>query len=342
MYVDKRLGGVQAVQTLSRLNRAMPGKDTTYVLDFVNDPQEILAAFKTYYDTAKLEDVSDPNLVFDLRARLDAAGHYDDGDVERVVRVELRPDATQAQLWGALERVVDRLLKAYRHAQARRGAQDAATAQAARDEIAALEQFKSDMDTFVRVYTFLSQIFDYGNTDIEKRAIFYRRLLPLLEFGREREQVDLSKVVLTRHRLYEVGRERLNLQEGEAPAIAPITEAGSAVLRERERAYLREVIEQLNELFGGETSDNDQLVYVNHVLLGKLLESETLRRQASANTRQQFSISPDLDDALLDAVAVALEAHEAMSARALQSTDVRQRLKQILLEHSGLYEKLRG
>ena len=342
MYVDKRLGGVQAVQTLSRLNRAMPGKDTTYVLDFVNDPQEILAAFKTYYDTAKLEDVSDPNLVFDLRARLDAAGHYDDGDVERVVRVELRPDATQAQLWGALERVVDRLLKAYRHAQARRGAQDAASAQAARDEIAALEQFKSDMDTFVRVYTFLSQIFDYGNTDIEKRAIFYRRLLPLLEFGREREQVDLSKVVLTRHRLYEVGRERLNLQEGEAPAIAPITEAGSAVLRERERAYLREVIEQLNELFGGETSDNDQLVYVNHVLLGKLLESETLRRQASANTRQQFSISPDLDDALLDAVAVALEAHEAMSARALQSTDVRQRLKQILLEHSGLYEKLRG
>ncbi len=86
MYVDKRLAGIQAVQTLSRLNRAHPGKDTTYVLDFVNDGAEVLEAFKTYYDTATLEsDATDPNLVFDLRAKLDAAGHYDDFEVERVV-----------------------------------------------------------------------------------------------------------------------------------------------------------------------------------------------------------------------------------------------------------------
>ncbi len=74
MYVDKRLAGIQAVQTLSRLNRAYPGKDTTYVLDFVNDAEEVLEAFKTYYETAELAAVTDPNLVFDLRAKLDAAG----------------------------------------------------------------------------------------------------------------------------------------------------------------------------------------------------------------------------------------------------------------------------
>src|SRR5690606_39712516 len=72
MYVDKKLGGIQAVQTLSRLNRAYPGKDTTYVLDFVNEAGEVLKAFKTYYETAELEATTDPNLIFDLRAKLDA------------------------------------------------------------------------------------------------------------------------------------------------------------------------------------------------------------------------------------------------------------------------------
>src|SRR5206468_3114827 len=78
MYVDKRLAGIQAVQTLSRLNRAHPGKDTTYVLDFVNDAEEVLAAFKAYHTTAELSAVTDPNLVYDLRAKLDGTGFHDD------------------------------------------------------------------------------------------------------------------------------------------------------------------------------------------------------------------------------------------------------------------------
>ncbi len=89
MYVDKRLAGVAAVQTLSRLNRAYPGKDTTYVVDFVNDPEEILEAFRAYYDTAELSDVSDPHLVYDLRMKLDAAGYYDDFEVNRGLKQSL-------------------------------------------------------------------------------------------------------------------------------------------------------------------------------------------------------------------------------------------------------------
>ena len=117
MYVDKRLAGIQAVQTLSRLNRAHPGKDTTYVLDFVNDPEEVLAAFKTYHTTAELAATTDPNLVFNLRAKLDAAGHYDDFEIDRVVAVELNPDAKQSELVAALEPVRDRLMKRYKAAQ---------------------------------------------------------------------------------------------------------------------------------------------------------------------------------------------------------------------------------
>jgi type I restriction enzyme R subunit len=123
MYVDRRLAGIQAVQTLSRLNRSYSGpfgvKDTTYVLDFLNDPAEVLQAFRTYYQTAELEDVTDPNLVFNLRAKLDATGHYDDFEVNRVVEVELNPKAKQSDLIAALEPVRDRLLKQYKQAQVR-------------------------------------------------------------------------------------------------------------------------------------------------------------------------------------------------------------------------------
>ena len=117
MYVDRRLAGIQAVQTLSRLNRAHPGKDTTYVLDFVNSAEEILKAFKTYYETAELAAVTDPNLVYDLRAKLDAAGYYDDFEVDRVAAVELDPKAKQGDLCAAIEPVADRLLKRYKAAQ---------------------------------------------------------------------------------------------------------------------------------------------------------------------------------------------------------------------------------
>ena len=117
MYVDKRLAGIQAVQTLSRLNRAHPGKDTTYMLDFVNDTAEVLAAFKAYHTTAELSATTDPNLVFNLRAKLDAAGHYDDFEVDRVVAVELNPNAKQSELVAALEPVQDRVMKRYKAAQ---------------------------------------------------------------------------------------------------------------------------------------------------------------------------------------------------------------------------------
>jgi type I restriction enzyme, R subunit len=117
MYVDRRLAGIQAVQTLSRLNRSHQGKDATYILDFVNSSEEILAAFKTYYATAELEDGTDPNLVYDLRAKLDASGHYDDFEVDRVVAVEMNPKAKQSDLVAALGPVADRLLKRFKQAQ---------------------------------------------------------------------------------------------------------------------------------------------------------------------------------------------------------------------------------
>ena len=346
MYVDKRLGGIQAVQTLSRLNRAHPGKDTTYILDFVNDPDEILAAFKTYYETAEMAATTDPHKVFDLRAKLDAAGHYDSFEVDRVAQVEMDPQGTQTQLNTAIAPVADRLLKRFKAALADKAAADArkdeAAAQAAKDVLEALILFKNDMGAFNRLYAFLSQIFDYGNTDIEKRFLFYKLLIPLLDFGRERDSVDLSKVVLTHHTLKNIGKRQLDLGQGKPPKLKPMDDTGSGSVQEKEKAYLNQIIEKVNGLFEGELSDDDQLVYVNGVLKGKLLENQTLVQQAVNNSKEQFANSPDLSHALLNAIMDALEAHTSMSSQALGSERIREGLKDTLLGPAQLYEALRA
>ena len=345
MYVDKRLAGIQAVQTLSRLNRAHPGKDTTYVLDFVNEPDDVLKAFKTYYSTAELANVSDPNLVYNLRAKLDAAGHYDDFEVDRVVAVELKPNAKQSELAAAVEPVVDRLQKRYKAAQdalkIAREQKNKSAIEAAQGELDALLLFQTDMASFQRIYTFMSQIFDYGNTEIEKRSIFYKQVLRLLEFGREREGIDLSKVVLTHHNLKSRGKQPMQLAAGDNPKLEPITEAGGGSVQEKQKALLNEIIQRVNDLFEGDLTDQDKLVYVNNVIRGKLLESETLQQQAANNTKEQFANSPDLKSELMNAIISALEAHTAMSTQALDSETVRSGIKDVLLGPARLYESLR-
>jgi type I restriction enzyme R subunit len=345
MYVDKRLAGIQAVQTLSRLNRCYPGKDKTFVLDFVNDPDEVLNAFKAYYTTATLSAATDPNIVLTLRSKLDATGFYDDFEVNRVVDVELNPNAKQSQLQAAVQPVAQRLLTQFKDAKAAFKSaienKDENAAKAAKDRMNALLLFRTDMTTYERAYTFLSQIFDYGNTDFEKRAIFYKHLLRLLKFGLERDTVDLSQVVLTHHTLKDKGKQAMNLADGSYPKLPPITEAGSGQVQEKEKAYLREIIAKLNELFGGDTTDGDQLSFVK-AITSKMAESETLRTQATANSKEQFASSPDLTNALVSANIDSLDAFTELSTQVLNSPEKQRRLLSLLLGPGGLYETLRG
>lgn len=345
MYVDKRLAGIAAVQTLSRLNRAHPGKDTTYVVDFVNDPEEILQAFRTYYDIAELSNVTDPHRVYDLRMKLDAAGYYDEFEVNRVVEVEFNPQSRQSDLAAALEPVVSRLLHHYKVAQEKHkiamAEDDVRDAEAAQNELNALVLFKHDIAAYQRMYAFLSQIFDYGNTAIEKRFIFYKRLLPLLAFGREREGIDLSKVILTHHALKHQGNRTLSLNHGEYPKLQPLGESGSGSVQEKEKAHLYEIIARVNDLFEGDITESDRLIYVNNVIKGKLLESAILVQQAVNNSKEQFANSPDLSDELMNAIMDALAAHSTMSKQALDSERVREGLKETLLGPGRLYEALR-
>jgi type I restriction enzyme R subunit len=344
MYVDRRLSGIQAVQTLSRLNRCHPGKTTTYVVDFANEPDDILASFKAYYETAELAEATDPNLILQLKAKLDTQGHYDEFEIERVVKVLLDPNAKQSQLIGALEPIAQRLMHAYKEARlAMRHAEDSNDPdgiKAAKDELDALTLFRSDLGTYVRFYTFLCQIFDYGNTALEKRAMVFKRLLPLLEFEREVATVDLSKVVLTHHTLRHKGQTKLNLSQGESVQLAGLAPGGGTV-QDKDKALLSEIIAKLNDLFIGDLTEEDKVTYVRAVIRGKLLESTTLQQQASANSKEQFGSSPDLGTALMDAIISALDAHQSMSSQALGSESIRAGMKEILLNQTGLYEELR-
>lgn len=345
MYVDRKLGGIQAVQTLSRLNRAHPGKDTTFIVDFVNEPEAILEAFKQYHTTAALADVSDPNVVLDLRNKLDALAFYDQFEVDRVAKVVVTPKAPQKDLDAAIGPVSSRLLTRFKQAQqvARAEPVGSKAQKAAKDEMEALLLFRRDLGSYVRVYEFLGQMFDYSNTDYEKLYLFSKMLLPLLDFGREREGVDLSALKLTHHKMRDLGQQKLNLAgEDTAAPLEPITDAGSGQVQEKQKKRLTEIIQAVNDLFEGELSDGDAVTYVDSVLKTKMLESETLQAQAASNTKEQFANSPNLPDELMKAIMDAMEAHQTMSRQALNSELIQARILSTLLGPGKLWEALRG
>ena len=341
MYVDRKLGGIQAVQTLSRLNRAYPGKDTTYVVDFINEPEKVLEAFRQYYISAEWADVSDPNVVLDLRSKLDAAGCYDQFEVDRVAKVTVKPNATQAELDAAIGPVSNRLLTRFKLA--RQGMtshpEGSQAWQAAKDERESLLLFKGDLGSYIRAYEFLGQMFDYGNTAFEKLYLFAKMLLPLLDYGRERDGIDLSALKLTHHKMRDLGQRDLALAGDGAP-LQPVTDVGSGQVQDKHKARLAEIIVALNDLFEGDLTDGDRVSFVEHVRT-KMQESPILRAQAKANTKQQFMNSPALSDELMNAIMDAMAAHQSMSKQALNSEMVRARMLSVLLGPGALWEGLR-
>jgi type I restriction enzyme R subunit len=254
----------------------------------------------------------------------------------------VNPASTQGELFAAIAPVADRLLKTYKAAQSALNDAEAkgqsAAAQAARNQLDALLLFRRNLGNFLRVYAFLSQIHDYGATALEKRAIFYKRLLPLLEFGREREGIDLSDVVLTHYKLK--GGDTRKLSVTGRKALEPLREAGGEV-QDKQKALLAEILQKVNDLFEGELTDDDKLVYVYDVIRTKMLESEILVQQAAANTKEQFANSPDFLPVMTDAIMDSFAAHTTMSRQALESQSVREGLKDILLGPAQLYEALR-
>ncbi|GEK69718.1 type I restriction enzyme, R subunit [Paracoccus denitrificans] len=167
---------------------------------------------------------------------------------------------------------------------------------------------------------------------------FTARPYEAVDFGREREGVDLSKVELTHHKL--TAKDKADLTLGSAAEkLKPMSESGSAEVQDKEKALLSEILARMNDLFIGVT-DNDQLSYAM-AIKGKLVENETLSQQAGSNQKEQFDNSPLLKAAIMDAVIDALDAHSAMSRQALESPTIQAGLKAALMGPGRLYEALR-
>lgn len=326
MYVDKKLSGVSAVQTLSRLNRTAVGKDQTFVLDFVNDPDEILASFQPYFREAALEGVSDPNVVHDLQAKLDAAQIYLESEVDGLVKSYVLEEGNNA-LSGWVAPAKSRFNTRYNTAVAEGD-------KAAQDE---LDLFRKDLGSFVRAYDFLSQIVDFADTDLEKRSIYYKHLLPVLRVNDAKVALDLSGVVLAKYALKDKGQAQLQLS-GEDALLKPPTDVGTGQVKDPVLATWEEIIQQANLPFEGEELDA-----VAHFVEGvrrELVKNETLQKQAQNNTRSHFNTSPELHGALSTAVINSMESHRNLSIQALGDKTKMQALLKMLSEL--VYEDLQS
>lgn len=296
MYVDKRLSGVLAVQTLSRLNRTCPGKEDTFVLDFVNKPDEILQSFQPYYRAAALADVTDPNVVHDLQIKLDKAGVYFVSEVEGFAEAFFDPKRKQAALHAFLKPAADRFFEL--------------------DEENA-DQFRKDLGTFLRMYDFLSQIIAYDDPDLEKRYAYGKNLMPRIAERFDSSILELdADVKLTHYRLQKLGEQQLDLSSGDVVTLKGVSEAGSGSAHADEQKRLAEIVEKMNDLFSGNLTEGDLVGYVT-TLKGKLMEDETLAEQASNNTEEQFAMG-DFKDRLADIILDTQEAHNSIADQLLK------------------------
>lgn len=297
MYVDKRLSGVLAVQTLSRLNRMCPGKEDTFVLDFVNKPAEILASFQPYYRTAQLEDVTDPNLVHELMTKLNKVGVYFWSEVETFAQAFFNPKVkTQGALHGVLKPAFDRFVDL---------------------EEEPKELFRKDLGSFLRLYEFLSQIIPYNDPDLEKLFVFGKNLMPRLAEDGRKEMLTLdSDVKLTHYRLQKLGEQQLDLEKAEVVKLTGIGDAGTGSAPEDVRVALHEIVSKMNDLFAGNITEADFLGAVT-TWQGRLMTSEKLAAQAQNNTEEQFAMG-DFKDEFMDVVIEAQDAQNHIADQLLK------------------------
>ena len=342
MYVDKKLGGVECVQTLSRLNRTYPGKAEmgTFILDFFNDPDDILKAFQPYYQTAELADVSDPDLIFDLFEKLRAAGVFTWQEVEQFCVAYYVKSKSNAAIANICKPAVERWQKRYKSAvevyqqakvifeRTKKTADAVLIANAensfkeCKKEKDALEIFKKDLGTFVRFYEFMSQIVDYDDKGLEKLSLYARNLRPMLrETVIEEEDIDLDNVILSHYRLSVIRKQDLKLQE-DSPGykLEPGDGLGTAKAKHKQQAFISEIITRLNELFVTDHLTESDLVNYAFTIRDKVSENVLVMNQLANNTAEQAMLG-DFSKAVDDAVLDSSDAHNNQMMQLLSNPD---------------------
>jgi len=237
MYVDRKLAGVHAVQTLSRLNRVHPSKEETVVLDFANDAEAIKEAFEPYFDRILLSEATDPNLLYDLQTRLANFQFYTPAEIDRFAQIYFNPKATQDKLHAALTPAVDRFKAASREEQV---------------------DFRGQLTDYIRLYAFLSQVITFVDPDLEKLYVFGRLLLRKCVIEGEPLPKEVQQAIdLESYRLPETHKGKIKLQRGtvEVEPIGPKAHQPAP----NEKEALSRIIQELNERFGTDFSEEDRV-----------------------------------------------------------------------------------
>lgn len=273
MYVDKALSGIKAVQTLSRLNRAHPGKLDCFVLDFQNNGVSITEAFQAYYQTTLLADETDPNRLHDLKAALDAAQVYSPEQVQRFVELFLN-DADRDHLDPILHACV-------------------AAYEEQLDEDGQVE-FKGKAKVFCRTYAFLSSVLPYNNREWEKLSILLNLLIPWLPTPKEEDlaQGILETIDMDSYRVEKKAVQAIALAPEDAEIEPVSTEAGHR-RPEPEIDRLSNILKTFNEQFGTLFTDTDRVAQRIRDDIAPKVAADTAYQNAKENTPHTARMAHD-------------------------------------------------
>ncbi|QDG54842.1 type I restriction endonuclease subunit R [Persicimonas caeni] len=284
MYVDKRLAHIQAVQTLSRLNRTTSGKDDTFVLDFVNKREEILEAFKPFYERTTIDEDIDPQKLYDLQHDLQEFRIFEQQEVEAFAKIFFKEKVSKADN-GRLNSKLDPAVTRFKN----------------REE-EEQDDFRAMLNNYLRLYSFMAQVEEWSDAQLEMLYVYGRLLARKLPRRNEQtEDVDISDdVALKYYRIQQTGEGAIAL-EGGGTVSGPL-EVGTGAKTEEDEIELSRLIDVLNERFGTDFSDSDEVI--GEQWAAALANRENVRRAAQANTKENFKYpaSKELDD-------VALESH---------------------------------
>lgn len=319
MYVDKRLAGIQAVQTLSRLNRTQPGKEDTFVLDFVNEPEEILAAFQPYYEQTIIGERAEPKQLYELQAKLDGHQVYYKAEVEEFCKVFYKPRQNQTPADHArMNACIDPAVNRYNGLE---------------EEVR--EEFRKTLVAFRNLYSFMSQVIPFQDSDLEKLYSYVRFLLTKLPRDNRGPIYNFDDdVALKFYRLQKIGEGSIVMEPGARYEVSGPTSVGTGVARGDE-IELSKLIDILNERFGTEFKPGDQLFFES--IREDAVADSSLRQAALANTMENFGyvFRKALEGLFIDR----MEQNEEITAKFMNEDQFRDAVSQHLLKE--VYEKIR-
>ena len=303
MYVVKRLAGVQAVQTLSRLNRIAPGKSRTFILDFANEEDDIYKAFKPYYETTPVGENADPHRLSELQHRLLEWAIFTPADVTAFAKVWYRAKRHHSVSdHRVMNAVLDTVVQRFQDRE---------------EEVR--EEFRGQLKAYRNLYAFLSQIIPYQDSDLERLYAFVRNLLSKLPPPGDGQAFVLDdEVALRFFRLQQMTEGSIDLSDGEADPLKGPTDVGTAQVKD-EDVTLSSLIDRLNERFGTNFTDADQLFFDQ--IRASAENNENIAEVARANSFKDFA---SYLDRMLDELFIArMEGNEEIFSKVMTDTAFR-------------------